>query len=97
MFKASQDGRAAYCASSRVPPPCGGVKKRLHVSLGMDWDSEDIGRKVCDGVDERKFGYGWFDRSLLHANGNKTAFVGEQVRLAELFPNGLTNSEAFWL
>ena len=56
-----------------------------------------IDRKLCDGADERQFGYGWFDRSMLHANGRPNVFVAEQVQTAELFTEGLTNSEAFWL
>lgn len=98
VFTLGDGRRTNVFYSDKAPLAAKGVHTVVvQVDAGSRVVSMMIDRKVCDGADERQFGYGWFDRSLLHANGNQTAFVGEQVCLAELFPNGLTNSEAFWL
>ena len=98
IFTLSDGRRTNVFYSDKAPLSDKGMHKvTVQVDAGSRVVSMMIDRKLCDGADERQFGYGWFDRGMLHANGRPNAFVGEQVQTVELFTEGLTNSEAFWL
>lgn len=52
-----------------------------------------IDNKLCDGADERQFGYGWFDRNMLDVNGEKNIEISSCVNKLEFFNRFLTNSK----
>jgi hypothetical protein len=49
---------------------------------------------LCDGGDERQFGWGRFSPTFRSANGAEQAAIGRPVRALRVYTRALTTSEA---
>lgn len=95
VFTMSDARRTCCFYSDKQPLSAKGHHKiTIQVDAGPRIVSMITDGRLCDGADERQFGYGWFDRGMISANGAKNIFISDSVKSFELFTEMLTNSQA---
>ncbi|MBQ7976235.1 MAG: exo-alpha-sialidase [Clostridia bacterium] len=94
VFTMGDGRRVMQFFSDKKPLANNGTHKiGISVDAGPRVVSMIIDNMLCDGGDERQFGYGWFDRNMLNANGEKHIKVYNGVSNLKIFNTYITNSE----
>lgn len=90
------DGRRTAAFAVERKPFSGGGRHRVVIvaDAGPRIVRFIVDGKLCDGGEERQFGFGWFDRAMLHANGEKRIRIAPCVSKLEGYCVPLTTSQA---
>lgn len=94
VFTMGDGRRVAQFFSDKQPLKNGGIHKiGISVDAGPRVVSILVDSNICDGGDERQFGFGWFDRSMMNANGEEYIKICSGVSNLRISNKFLTNSE----